>query len=353
MTDQVLLLTPSRGLGGGIERYVETLEWALGQQEVPHSRFDLHDAGHRGRVSAHARLLARGLAHLRETGVPTRLVVAHRALLPVAAVLARQWNVSGVSLLCHGTDVWNDRARLRQRAEDRLMRRPDVRVIAVSSFTAGALAGKVPATVLPPGLSEDWFRTLVEAADLVAKPNGRMRVITAFRLAEWQGKGLPELLSAISSLRRPDIELIVCGSGKPPQQMCRIVREHSFCRLLPGLSDRELARQLADSDLFVLATRTRSGRDASGEGFGLVLLEAQVAGTPVIGPAYGGSSDAYVDRVTGVTPVDETSGGLARALEGLLRDPERLAHMSVRAAQWARESFAPESYAPLAVARLL
>jgi hypothetical protein len=28
MSDRVLLLSPSRGLGGGSERYVQTLEWA-------------------------------------------------------------------------------------------------------------------------------------------------------------------------------------------------------------------------------------------------------------------------------------------------------------------------------------
>ena len=93
-----------------------------------------------------------------------------------------------------------------------------------------------------------------------------------------------------------------------------------WCSLRPGLSDRELAHQLADADLFVLATRTRRGRSASGEGFGLALLEAQVAGTPVVGPAYAGSRDAYVDRVTGVAH-DESSDALATALDQLLRDP--------------------------------
>ena len=121
----------------------------------------------------------------------------------------------------------------------------------------------------------------------------------------------------------------------------------------PGLRDHELAGQLAASDLFVLATRTRPGRNASGEGFGLVLLEAQVAGTPVVGPAYGGSHDAYIDQVTGVSPTDESERALARTLEDLLQYPGRLPEMGKRAAEWASESFAPERYAPLAVARLL
>ena len=84
MTDRVLLLSPSCGLGGGIERYVATVEWAFAAECVECQRVDLIRSG----ASAHARLLIRGRAILRADPAPTRLVVAHRALLPVAALLA-------------------------------------------------------------------------------------------------------------------------------------------------------------------------------------------------------------------------------------------------------------------------
>jgi glycosyltransferase involved in cell wall biosynthesis len=180
-----------------------------------------------------------------------------------------------------------------------------------------------------------------------------LHLATAFRLGDWDGKGLPQLLGAVAAIGRSDVQVTVCGSGEPPPELQSLVREHPFCSLRPGLTDRELAGQLAAADLFVLATRTRPGRAASGEGFGLVLLEAQVAGTPVVGPAYGGSHDAYVDRVTGVAPADETTGSLAKILDELLRDPSRLARMGRQAAEWARESVSPEAYASGVVASLL
>jgi glycosyltransferase involved in cell wall biosynthesis len=123
--------------------------------------------------------------------------------------------------------------------------------------------------------------------------------------------------------------------------------------LRPGLSDDDLARELAAADLFVLATQTKSGRGAVGEGFGLVLLEAQAAGTPVIAPAYGGSREAYIEGVTGIAPTDESAEALARTLHAALKDPARLARMGRHAAQWTRQAFAPERYAQLAVTRLL
>jgi glycosyltransferase involved in cell wall biosynthesis len=131
------------------------------------------------------------------------------------------------------------------------------------------------------------------------------------------------------------------------------VSAYPWCRLRPGLTDRELAAQFAGSDLLVLATRTRSGRRASGEGFGLVLLEAQVAGTAVVGPAHGGSPGAYLDGVTGATPRDESAEALAQVLDSVLREPARLAEMGARGAAWAQASFAPDRYAALAVDRLL
>ena len=221
-------------------------------------------------------------------------------------------------------------------------------------FTAGGLFSPGSQVgVLPPGLSREWFDTLVTASttDRVGGPG--IRLVTAFRLSEWRDKGVPQLLEAVGALRRPDIRLTICGSGEPPPELVWMVNEHERCDLLPGLTDSGLAAQLASADLFVLATRTRAGRRPSGEGFGLVLLEAQIAGTPVIGPAYGGSHDAYIERVTGVTPADETPQALTAVLGEMLQDTVRLAQMGRRSAEWARQCFAPETYAPSVVARLL
>ena len=187
-----------------------------------------------------------------------------------------------------------------------------------------------------------------------SRPRGHeIQLITAFRLADWRSKGLPELLSAVSALGRPDVRLTVCGTGEPPPELRRLVSLHRYCVLRPNLSDHDLADQLAAADLFVLATRTRSTVNPSGEGFGLVLLEAQVAGTPVVAPAYGGSHSAFLERFTGAAPADETAEALTALLAELLKDPQQLARMGRRAMEWAREYSAPERYASHVVARLL
>jgi glycosyltransferase involved in cell wall biosynthesis len=269
--------------------------------------------------------------------------------------------VAGISVICHGSDVWGSRWQPRWQLESRLMRGPGVRVVAASSFTAGALFPGVRAAVLPPGLSRAWFTELARAGDQAAAATGpragggadRIDILTAFRLDDWRDKGLPQLTAAIATLGRADIRLTVCGSGAPPAQLLEYLRRYPWCALQQGLTDRELAARFAQADLFVLATRTRHGPVPCGEGFGLVLLEAQVAGTAVVGPAHGGSPDAYLEGVTGVSPRDESVSALAQLLSELVRSPARGREMGGRGAAWSRERFAPEKYAQLAIDRLL
>jgi phosphatidyl-myo-inositol dimannoside synthase len=346
--NRVLLLSPSRGLGGGIERYLETLEWAIVTQGAFSQRVDLNGAG----IRAHAMMLARGKVLLSASSEPVRLVVGHPALLPVATLLARKPTVCEIWVLCYGDDVWAARVHPRRMLERGLMRRRNVHVVAISGFTAGTLGVDCHATILPPALSQEWFDTLVASASSVL-PTPGFELVTAFRLAAWREKGLAQLIDAVTALGRNDIHLTICGSGEPPPDLIRLLKDHSWCTLQAGATDGKLGERLAAADLFVLATRTSRGRHASGEGFGLVLIEAQIAGTAVIAPAHGGSSDAYVEGVTGIAPADETAEALARVLDELLRNPARLVWMGKRAADWAREAFAPERYAELVTRRLL
>jgi phosphatidylinositol alpha-1,6-mannosyltransferase len=350
----VLLLSPSAGRGGGIERYVQTLEWAFRARSVPYTRLDLARPG----LAGHRQMLAQASRRGREADGAVRVVAAHRALLPVALAVQRRRSVTGISVICHGSDVWGSGTRPRWWLERGIMRGGGVRVVSVSNFTAGAVGVACHATVLTPGLSRPWFDELRAAAaarpaDGVLRRPGEIRLVTAFRLDAWQDKGLPELLTAVGLLGRPEVTLTICGSGTASAELMALTRGAPWCQVKSGLADVGLARELAAADLFVLATRTRSGRRASGEGFGLVLLEAQVAGTSVVAPASGGSRDAYLDGVTGAAPVDEGAGTLARTLHEMLAEPGRPARMGRAAARWAQERYDPDLYAAQAVAALL
>jgi glycosyltransferase involved in cell wall biosynthesis len=341
MNPSVLLLAPSAGLGGGIERYVATVEAALQARSVAYQRINLVEPGGPTGWRAKLRFVSRLRGAVRGSAGPVRLVLAHGFLAPVVRLVAWHRNVCGVTVILHGDhEIWGSR-RVRG---GRTLRRDDVRVVAVSNFSAGALAHLCRASVLHPGVSPQWYDTLTTAGDRRRASRDGLVLVTSFRLQSWRSKGLGELVEAIQLLADRRVRLTVCGSGPVPADLQRLVSGLDWCRLLPDLPDRALAEQFADADLFVLATRTRSGAQACGEGFGLVLLEAQLAGTAVLAPAYGGSAEAFLPGVTGLSPLDESAPALAAVLGDLLADRQRLAGMGQVAAQWARSRFEPVGY---------
>ena len=206
---------------------MQTVESALGGKGVRYRRLDLAQAG----LRSHLRLWAQARKELRREDRPSRLILAHPALLPIGWLLCREGNVSGISVICHGSDVWGERSWMRARLERWLMRRPAVRLIAASSYTAGALARYGPAAVLPPGLSREWFGKLVAASG--HRPEGRtaVEVLTAFRLDDWRDKGLPQLLEAVTAVDRLDIRVTVCGSGMPSPELVEVHPELSLLQV--------------------------------------------------------------------------------------------------------------------------
>jgi phosphatidylinositol alpha-1,6-mannosyltransferase len=191
-----------------------------------------------------------------------------------------------------------------------------------------------------------WYETLIGAGRKRAgTAKGTISIVTAFRMEAWRSKGLATLLEAIESLDDPRIRLTVCGSGQVPAALAGLAEGRDWCRLVTNPSPGRLAARLAAADVVVLATATGTGGRRWGEGFGLVLLEAQLAGTVVVGPAYGGGRDAYVHGVTGLTPADDSPAALARVLAELIGDDERRAAMGAAAANWAKTRFDPDRHA--------
>jgi phosphatidylinositol alpha-1,6-mannosyltransferase len=347
------MLSPSRGLGGGIERYAETLEWAFRSEQVPVTRLDLNGPLMRHKAIAHYQLYAACRSELQDKRNTTHIVVLHRSLLPVAWLLARNRPIRKISVVCHGNEVWGNRPFCRSWIEKRILEHSTVRIIAVSSYTAGALSRVRAAGILPPGLSAEWFNTLVQASTVKRQVREQVELITAFRLGQWRDKGLSQLIEAVAALGRRDIHLNICGIGSPPPDLLHLLHAHSWCTLFTDLPPSQLAQKFAEADLMVLATQARPGRDAFYESYGLVLIEAQVAGTPVIAPAFGGSRDTFVAQRTGVCPSGQAPEDLSLLLAELTRDRERLALMGAEASKWARDAFSPETYARRAIASLL
>ncbi|MBX6390622.1 MAG: glycosyltransferase family 4 protein, partial [Frankia sp.] len=343
---RVLLLAPSRGLGGGIERYLGFVEERLRTGGADVQRLDLRSPGTLPGVGARLRFTAAAMRAARRTAPLDAVLAGHPNLIPVAAAAATLGQARRAPVMFYGTDIWVRRPLGRAL----VTRHRALYPLTISSFSAGALAELGVTPVLRPGIPPAWRATLLaagaRAARTVRQP-GPPTLLSVFRLSDvdWAGKGLPALLAALPAVRREvgPVRLVVAGRGPAPEAMRRAVAAAGDVELVESPDDNELAWLYATADLFVLCTRTRPGR--SGEGYGIVLTEAQLAGCPVVGPVSGGARDAYVDGVTGATPGDESPAALAAVLTDLLTDRARLARMRRRAAEWARMATEPAEHA--------
>nr|WP_276612264.1 D-inositol-3-phosphate glycosyltransferase [Kineococcus vitellinus] len=148
-----------------------------------------------------------------------------------------------------------------------------------------------------------------------------------------------ELLRA-SPQRRARLRVLVLGgpsgSGTAhPEALADLVEELGLgdvVRLAPPVARAELAEHYRAADVVTVPSYNES--------FGLVALEAQACGTPVVAAAVGGLRTAVADdadgRGTGALVGDHDPRTWARVLAGLLDDPARRAAMGERAARRAR-----------------
>jgi D-inositol-3-phosphate glycosyltransferase len=90
-------------------------------------------------------------------------------------------------------------------------------------------------------------------------------------------------------------------------------------RLEPPCPQRELADWYRAADIVLVPSHSES--------FGLVALEAQACGTPVVAAAVGGLRTAVRDGVSGVLVEGHNPAAWARVLAGLLSSPGRLAEL--------------------------
>jgi len=101
---------------------------------------------------------------------------------------------------------------------------------------------------------------------------------------------------------------------------------------LENLSREQAAACYANADVFALPS--------TGEGFGLVFLEAMALSKPIIGVAAGGAMDVVEDGVNGFLLPPGDAQSLHRSLEQLLGDASLREKLGSRGSQIVRDKYA-------------
>ena len=141
------------------------------------------------------------------------------------------------------------------------------------------------------------------------------------------------LLRAFAAVRRavPDAALAILGSGPLEGETRSLAGALGVGDAvhLPGRTD--VRDWLERADVFVHTSRW--------EGFGIVLLEAMLAGLPVVATAVSAVPEIVVDGVTGALVAPGDHDAVARHVTELLLDPARAAAFGAAGSERARSEF--------------
>ena len=178
----------------------------------------------------------------------------------------------------------------------------------------------------------------IGSAPIPDAPSITGRMLFAGRLVA--EKGVSVLLDALAHLKSAHWTLHIAGEGPERAAIERRIALHGWAdrvRICGILTPEALASEYAQASLVVMPSLIP-------ESFGLVGLEAMRHARPVVGFASGGMSEWLRDGITGRVAEWGDSASLARAVDGLLAQPQHAQEMGMRGRDLAAHEFGAEAH---------
>jgi phosphatidylinositol alpha-1,6-mannosyltransferase len=241
----------------------------------------------------------------------------------VGLARVQRWVPSAVrcphAIFLHGIEAWNS---AQPASSVEAMSRASV-LIANSSYTARrvrALWPHLDILACPLALLDDTESAAAPDAALLGRVRPDAVLIVGRMSARERYKGHDELLECWGAVCRsiPGAQLVVAGGGDDVDRLkCKAaalgVLDHVlFCGRVSESTKQALLDRAA---LFAMPS--------TGEGFGLVYLEAMRRGLACIGAQGSAAADVIADGETGLLVDRDASGALARAIISLLAHSDR------------------------------
>ena len=344
--------------GGGSERYAHALANALARRGHDVDVFALGDPESLDDVPLHRRVSLTFLAPRRRPLVPFETIyysllarrtidfdtydVLHGTLMPASPIaLTVRPPSTPLIVTSHGTSIGEVRSHKFELPTDylkKLVFHPmnvlmDVatapratRVIAISSVAERELLRWYPVDEdalahVPHGVDTERYHPDVGQHPAVC--TDQFTLLHVGRLVS--RKHVDLALEALAVLERDDVELLIAGTGPHHSRLATraeqlgVTARTTFLGFVP---DENLPSLYADSDAVLFLSRY--------EGFGLTVLEAMAAGTPVIGTPVGGVPDVVTDGEDGLI-VERDATAVTGAIDRLAETPELTMEMGAKA----------------------
>lgn len=250
----------------------------------------------------------------------------HIYMSPIAAAISKYLK-KPMWLQLHGIDAWQPLGRLARTATESA-----ALVTAVSRFTRSRFlrwADVAPERVrILPNTFEPCFTAGPKPEYLMDRLNirGRRAILTVSRIAaSEQYKGHDRIIAALPAIKEriPDVVYVIAGDGDDRERLKKIAKEAGVedITLFAGyVPERELPDYFRLADVFAMPS--------TGEGFGIVYLEAAACGLPVIAGNRDGSVDPMADGEIGTLVDPENAPQIVDAVCNLLAGHGRPAHLA-------------------------
>ena len=263
---------------------------------------------------------------------------------------------------CHGMDVMTAAQSPRKKRLARKILKKAEFIAANSEFTKekileyGVRAQDVAVVYPCPNMRLFRKVTPQEIDALKNKYNlrGKKIILTAGRLVERKGHDV--VLGALHKLKEfvPEAHYAIIGEGPMEgviKQMIKTLELEDSVTLIGDVSDYDLAAWYESCDVFIMISRQLKNEDA--EGFGIVYLEANMFGKPVIAGKSGGVAEAVLDNETGILVEPTDQHEIISAIEKLLKNPEEAKRLGENGRWRVEEEFQWNNQAELLIERIM
>jgi len=205
------------------------------------------------------------------------------------------------------------------------------RVVAISRYAAqqAAMSGARPEAmrIVTPAIDSSWCeRSVDEDRVLVLRKRYGLGsgpiLLSVGRLV--LRKGIDQVLRALPQIAadHPDLVYVIAGSGPAREALERLAQEMAIAdlvRFVGRVREEDLGSWYDLADLFLMPSRVTQAGDS--EGFGIVFLEAQARGVPVIAGDEGGMADAVCPEAGRLVDGHDVQA-IAHAVSDILGRPD-------------------------------
>jgi len=255
------------------------------------------------------------------------ILIGHLLPLGTVAYIVSRFTRTDYSVIIHGMDFAFAIRRNRKRFLTRLILKKARQIICSNNFVADMVKDFVDKDavskvhVVNPGINDEFKRDDVLIEKIRKEYDLENKIVLLSVGRQVKRKGFDRVVEVIGDVQKavPNLKYVLAGRGPDEEYIKNCKKDNADILFLDNLSDEEKWAWLALCDIFVMPSRNING---DFEGFGIVYLEANLAGKPVIGGNSGGVTDAVREAYSGVLADSESLENIKEKIIFLATDKE-------------------------------